>query len=256
MVLAIGGHDPSGGAGLTADIQVLSHFGCHPATVVTAITVQDTQTVHRFDPVDAGRVTDQARALLHDFTIAACKIGMLGSRANAVAVAALLAQLPTTTPVVLDPVLAAGDGNPLADAELLDALRTGILPRTTLATPNVPECRQLGGNEEIEIAARAMLRTGCSYVLVTGTHDSSRDVIHRLYQSGSVMETYRYRRLPGQYHGSGCTLASAAAALLARGAAVHAAVPRALDYTFATLQRAYRAGRGQSLPRRIETSES
>src|SRR5262245_2618857 len=158
IVLAFAASDPTGGAGVQADILTLAARGCHPLSVITGLTVQDTRGVHSLRAVGAGLVAEQARALLADFTVSAFKLGVLGSAANAAAIADILAE-HRQVPVVVDPVLASGRGDPLADTNNFPAL----FALTTVATPNTLEAQRLGG-------VGAMLEAGCRYVLLTGTH--------------------------------------------------------------------------------------
>ncbi len=248
-VLAFSGHDPGGGAGLQADIEALAGVGCRALTVATALTVQDTRDVRRVEPVDPELVEAQARAVLADMPVAAFKIGLLGSAEGAEAVAAVLRDHPDT-PVVLDPITAAGGGTPLAGEALVAAMR-GLLQRITLATPNSPEARRLAGRDDLAASAAELQRLGCPWVLVTGTHESGDTITHRLHGPRGFSSRDTCPRLPHVYHGSGCTLAAAAAGLLARGYAVPDAVAAAQRYTWSALEHAARPGHGQHLPDRF-----
>ncbi len=241
-VLAFAASDPTGGAGIQADVLTLAGLGCHPLTVLTALTVQDTHGVQRLQAVDAELVAEQARCLLAELPVAAFKLGVLGSAANAAVVADLLSAR-ARVPVVLDPVLASGRGDALADGALLEALRARLAPLATVITPNSLEARALGGVD-------ALLALGCRYVLVTGTHADTPEVVNTLHDARGVVREDRWPRLPASYHGSGCTLASAIAARLALGDAVPEAVRAAQDYTWRALERGFRPGSGQYLPRR------
>lgn len=242
LVLSFAATDPTGGAGLQADVLTLAALGCHPLSVVTAITVQDTHGVARVEALDAALVAEQAARLLGELAVAAFKIGVVASAANARAIAAVLAAHPQV-PVVLDPVLASGRGDALADGATRLALLEALLPRTTVLTPNAPEAETLGG-------VSACLARGCRYVLVTGTHSGTPEVVNTLHAAQGVVREDRWPRLAGSYHGSGCTLASAIAARLAHGDAVPEAVRAAQDYTWHALARGFRPALGQHLPRR------
>jgi hydroxymethylpyrimidine/phosphomethylpyrimidine kinase len=248
MVLCFSGHDPSGGAGLQADIETLFQLGCHPCSVITALTQQDTVNVGAVFPQAPEPFRLQAETLMADIPIAAIKIGLLGSDAVAMVVSELLAEGPEV-PVVLDPILAAGGGQSLASHALADIIKECLLPRVAVLTPNSTEARRLTGLSCLDDCARALLDRGCKRVLITGTHEDEEDVVNRLY-GGDGLFVERVRRLPGTYHGSGCTLASAVAAFLAHGLDAESAVRRALAYTFKTLEAGYAAGRGQLLPNR------
>jgi hydroxymethylpyrimidine/phosphomethylpyrimidine kinase len=241
-VLAFAASDPSGGAGVQADLLTLAALGCHPLSVLTALTAQDTHGVEALLPVEAAWVGRQARRILADVPARAFKLGVLGTSENAAAVASVVAEQPGV-PLVVDPVLASGRGDALALDDVAAALRKQILPRATLATPNVPEAARLGG-------VQAMLGTGCRYVLLTGTHDETPEVINRLYDASGVISEERWERLPGSYHGSGCTLASAIAAYLAHGKGIIEACRLGQAFTWSSLERGFQPGSGQFIPHR------
>ena len=249
LVLAFAASDPTGGAGVQADILTIAARGCHPLSVVTGLTVQDTRGVIRLQPVDAKLVEDQARALLDEMRVDAFKLGVIASAANAAAIARVLAAHPEV-PVVVDPVLTSGRGDALADDNLLAALRADLLPRSTVLTPNSVEARRLAGREVLDECGPALLEIGCRHVLVTGTHEDTAEVVNTLHGPGGARSAERWPRLPGSYHGSGCTLASALAAALARGMDVAAASHDAQAYTWNALKAGFQPGRGQFLPGR------
>jgi hydroxymethylpyrimidine/phosphomethylpyrimidine kinase len=248
-VLTFSGHDPSGGAGVQADIEALAAVGCRALTVVTALTVQDTRDVQRVEPVDPGLVEAQARTVLADLPVAAFKIGLLGSAGVAETVAAVLRDHPQH-PVVLDPITAAGGGTPLAGAALVTAMR-GLLQRTTLVTPNSVEARRLAGRDNLADCAEELQRLGATWVLITGTHETGETVVHRLFGPEGYESQEACPRLAHVYHGSGCTLAAAVAGLLAWGVAVPEAVSTAQRYTWDALRHAAQPGHGQHLPDRL-----
>ena len=261
IVLTFAAADPTGGAGLQADILTLASLGCHPLTVVTAITVQDTTGVEGVLPIDAEWVADQARALLEDMPVAAFKLGMMGSVEVIAAIAEVISDYPDI-PVILDPVLASGRGDQVADEEMIEAMIGLLLPQTTLLTPNSLEARRLAqqigephedARLELGLAecAHRLINAGCEYVLVTGTHEGTPQVVNTLYGSHGAVRSDRWDRLPGSYHGSGCTLASAIAAHLASGAEVADAVMGAQEYTWRTLAAGFRPGMGQFIPDRL-----
>jgi hydroxymethylpyrimidine/phosphomethylpyrimidine kinase len=243
IVLTFAASDPTGGAGLQADLLTLAALGCHPLSVVTGLTVQDTSGVERLEAVDAALVARQAEVLLAESRVAAFKAGVLASAGNVRAVAAIAAR-HAAVPLVLDPVLASGRGDPLASDAVRTALIEALIPRATVITPNTLEADRLGGTQRL-------LELGARYVLLTGTHDDSPDVINRLYDRSGLVREDRWQRLPGSYHGSGCTLSSAVAAALARGRAVPEAAREAQEYTWKALAAGFRTGAGQALPNRF-----
>jgi hydroxymethylpyrimidine/phosphomethylpyrimidine kinase len=243
IVLTFAASDPTGGAGLQADLLTLAALGCHPLSVLTGLTVQDTSGVEHLEAIAADLVARQARALLAETRVAAFKAGVLASADNVRAVAAIAAA-HAEVPLVVDPVLASGRGDPLASDAVRSALLEALVPRTTVLTPNSVEAERLGG-------AQRLLDLGARYVLVTGTHDDTPEVINRLYDAGGLVREDRWERLPGSYHGSGCTLASAVAAALANGRSVPQAVREAQAYTWQALAAGFRTGAGQLLPNRF-----
>ena len=260
-VLVFAGTDPTGGAGLQADILTLASLGCHPLSVVTAVTVQDTVGVDDFLPIDADWIADQARGVLEDMPVAAIKIGMIGSVEAVAAIAEVVSDYPDI-PLVLDPVLASGRGDSFANEELLDALRDLLLPQTTILTPNSLEARRLaetadeendesGEIRELSECARRLIDMGSEYILITGAHEQGAQVSNTLFNTRGIVHRLNWDRLPGSYHGSGCTLASALAALLAQGRDVAEAAKEAQEYTYQMLKNAYRPGMGQFIPDRL-----
>lgn len=256
IVLTFAASDPSGGAGVQADLMTQASMGCHPLSVITAITVQDTLGVEAVHALDADWVEDQARAVLEDMPVAAFKIGLLGSVENVSVIAEILADYPDV-PLVFDPVLASGRGDELSTEEVVEAVRELLLPQTTVLTPNSIEARRLaeedGDEDSPDLAgcAQRLISYGCEYVLVTGTHENTAKVINTLYGENGLIRSDRWDRLPGSYHGSGCTLASAIAANLANGLDLGDAVRDAQEYTWQALAAGFRPGMGQHIPDRF-----
>jgi hydroxymethylpyrimidine/phosphomethylpyrimidine kinase len=256
LVLTFAASDPTGGAGIQADLMTLSSMGCHPLSVITAITVQDTAGVEAAYAVDADWVADQARALLEDMPVAAFKIGMLGSVETIAVIAEIISDYPNI-PLVFDPVLASGRGDQLSDEEMVEAMIELLLPQTTILTPNSLEARRLAQDDDDErqpglvACAHQLLKAGCEYVLITGTHENTPQVINVLYGARGQLREDKWDRLPGSYHGSGCTLASAIAANLACGIEIGEAVFEAQEYTWHALANGFRPGMGQHIPDRF-----
>ena len=249
-VLCVGGHDPSGGAGIIADAESVRAAGAFALTVVTALTDQDTRGLRQVQPQPATQVEAQCRALLEDGAPAAIKIGLIGDVRLIPVLCRIIDDHPTL-PVVLDPVLASGAGRPLADQALVQALLGRLMRRVTLVTPNLPEALRLSGGADVTDCARRLHDAGVPWVLITGTHEDTPDVTNRLYGNDGSEQAQTWRRLPGEYHGSGCTLASAIAARLAHGMAMQTAVAMAQSFTWNSLARAWRTGRGQLTPNRL-----
>ncbi len=217
VALSIAGSDCGGGAGIQADVKAFARAGVHGTTAITAITVQNSVGVSAVQPVTPQIVGAQVRAVAEDLGIDAVKIGMLGDIATIEAVAAALDALPAGTPVVHDPVMVAESGARLLPADGVDALRSQIVPRATVITPNLAEARALAGDDTLDgiELTRALYALGPAYVVVTGGH---RDSATDLFFDGTTLTELPGERHPdGAAHGSGCTHSSTLAARLALG---------------------------------------
>jgi hydroxymethylpyrimidine/phosphomethylpyrimidine kinase len=303
-VLVFAGLDPSGGAGLTADLQAIAGQEAHALTVCTALTVQDNDRVLGVQPVDVELVLRQAQALADKMVISAIKIGITGSAANARAIAQFIVRLRergqaggsplSELPVVLDPVLASGHGDLLSRDDAVQALAP-LLPLATVLTPNGPEAQALTDGTQADMQAQALRALGCRHVLITGGHGDGDEIINRWYGPGTTAITaagsngalprallsasrgatpctspaaspctapsatsgtapgareWRWPRLAGAFHGSGCTLASAIAAQLALGLPTAVALEHAQHYVYHALRDAYAIAPGQRIPLR------
>jgi hydroxymethylpyrimidine/phosphomethylpyrimidine kinase len=236
IALSIAGSDSGGGAGIQADLKAFARCGVHGTTAVTAITVQNTVGVRAVHMVAPEIVLEQVRAVVADIGVDAVKVGMLGTADTARAVARALEELPLHTPVVVDPVMVAESGARLLEPDAQRVLIEEILPRATVATPNLPEARALmevsstgsgggggldGGDErddEAEALARAVLALGPRVVVLTGGHRRRAADLFIDGQTGwETVEIPGDRHPDGAAHGSGCTHSSALAAALALG---------------------------------------
>jgi len=269
-VLVFAGLDPSGGAGIAADLQAVAGQGAHALTVATALTVQDNDRVYGVQPVDGALVLRQAQALVDKMTVRAVKIGIPGSAANARAIAEIIARLRARQPelpVVLDPVLASGHGDLLSRDDAVQALAP-LLPLVTVLTPNGPEALALTGAAEPSAQAQALRARGCRHVLITGGHEGGNDpgdeVVNRWFGPGATpaprlsdtepaeeARHWSWPRLAGEFHGSGCTLASAIAGQLALGMSMERALELAQQYCYRALRGAYTVAAGQRIPQRL-----
>lgn len=250
VTLCFSGLDPSGGAGLQADIEAIAALGGHAAVVATALTVQDSTQVHGYTLVDAALQREQARRVLADLPVAAVKLGMLGSAAAVENVLEVLAEYPGL-PLVMDPVLAANSGGSLAGDSLITALLRA-LPRVDVLTPNTLEARRLTGCEDLDAAVARLSELGARAIWLKGGHEPGPLLRNRLYVAGELVHESLLPRLPGEFHGSGCTLASALAAGLAAGLPLTDACARSEAFVSAALARADRPrDSGQWLPHRV-----
>lgn len=257
-VMTFAATDPSSGAGLQADILTLASIGCHPLSVATGITVQDTVGVESVMALDAEWINDQARTMLEDVKISAFKLGLLGSVENVMVIAEIMADYPDV-PLLIDPILTSGRGDDLSNEEMQAAMCELLFPQATIITPNSIEARRLAFYDEgeevkyttLEVASQRLLGLGSEYVLITGTHERTTDVVNGLYGVEGLIKEYHWGRLLGSYHGSGCTLTSAIAACLAHGLTIEEALQEAQEYTWQTLKNAFRPGMGQFIPDRF-----
>lgn len=251
-VLVFAGLDPSGGAGISADIEAIGAMGAHALPVVTALTVQDNNRVFAVNPVDSAILRHQAQVLSDRIPIAAVKVGIVGNRANAEAIADTIIRLREEQPglpVVLDTVLGSGHGFLLSEGGPEQAIAP-LIPLATVITPNLPEAARLcPGAADLEEQARHLLSLGSANVLIKGGHGEGGSVVNRWF-SPSESRTWSWERLPGEFHGSGCTLASAIAGLLAQGLAVGEALERAQTFCQKALTSAYTVAHGQKMPNR------
>ncbi len=247
-VLILAGSDPGAGAGLQQDLKTATLLGVYGLTVVTALTVQNSLGVHAVHPVTENLVEAQLDAVLQDFPVDAVKIGMVGTGAIVRILARRLRDMTERPPVVLDPVLAAGQGGALLDEEGIALLISDLFPLTTILTPNVPEAARLAGMEietpvHLEEAARKLQALGPAWVLAKGGHLASDPV--DVLTDGKNAYHLQGTRLPAPHnHGSGCLVATALAAHLAQGLTVPEAVNQARELVRSALRQGLPLGQG------------
>lgn len=255
-VLVFAGADPSGGAGVYADVQAIAAVGAHALPVVTVLTVQDNNRVHAVFPVPVEQVRAQAVALIATIPIAAVKIGIVGSRENALCIAELLIRLKTVQPdlpVILDPVLASGHGDALTREDAVSVLEP-LLAHATLITPNLPEAAALCPDAlEPTAQAAALIRRGAQHVLIKGGHGAAEMISNQWFSASGATQTWLSPRLDGAFHGSGCTLASAIAGYVVTGSTMRNAIEQGLDFCQRALGQAFAIGAGQAIPERTTT---
>ncbi len=250
VVMCFSGLDSTGGAGISADIEAIISMGCHPAPVITALTVQDSVRLSRYQATDS-IIIEQARAVLEDMPVSTIKIGMLASIEHMENLHSLLLDYPEI-PVILDPVLRAGGGGEMMEADGKDALCELLLPLTNVLTPNAEEARLLAPQaDNLDACAQEIMDYGCEMVLITGADEASSNVENRLYSGNRLQEVFSWDRLPHSYHGSGCTLTACIAALLAHGLEPFTAINEAQEYTWESLKHGWQPGMGQHIPNRL-----
>ncbi|MDD5228552.1 MAG: hydroxymethylpyrimidine/phosphomethylpyrimidine kinase [Methylococcales bacterium] len=249
VVVSFSGHDPCGGAGIQADIEVISSHYCHAASIITCLTEQDTRNAAEIVPQNPDNIIRQAKMLLHDLPVHAFKIGLIGHIDTVQVIYDIVRRHPLI-PVILDPILAAGGGTDLANDDLIDSMQKLLLPLTTVLTPNCQEARRLTGVENVNVCGERLLEYGCEYILVTGADEATESVTNYLFHHNH-RDNYTWSRLPSSYHGSGCTLAASIAALFAHGVPPLQAISDAQEYTWNSLRSAYKTGAGQLNPNRF-----
>ncbi|MEB3753644.1 hydroxymethylpyrimidine/phosphomethylpyrimidine kinase [Acinetobacter sp. MD2(2019)] len=251
-VLCFSGLDPSGGAGLQADIEAIGQSGAHAAIACTALTIQNSQQVFGFEATSSQLLLAQANAVVNDLPIQCVKSGMLGTTENIQALADFLKSHPEYQ-YVLDPVLVANSGGSLGDQATLVHAFQQLIPLATIITPNTIELRALTGLDDLELATQKLLSMGAHAVLVKGGHEATADYIRNaLYINGELISETTCARLDGEYHGSGCSLASYIAGRLALGDNIQQAVNHAETWLFATLKNAESpVVGGQKIPKRF-----
>ena len=246
----LSGLDPSGGAGIQADIQAITSIGAHPLPVLTCLTVQDTRNVYGAEPVSPDLIKQQLECLAQDTPIHAIKTGALGN-AEVVEVLVEFVQKHSGVPLIVDPVIKAAGGGDLADDALVAAMKDKLFARAEMITPNGVELAQLGGSDDPAEAARNLLQTGCESVLATGGHGTGIHIINTLYNHAPEPMEWEVERVgSNEYHGTGCTLAAAIAAGRAMGLSPRAAISQAQNYVHRALLHALTVGQGQRVPDR------
>ena len=243
IALTIAGSDSSGGAGIQADLKTFAALGVYGTSAITALTAQNTQGVDAVLVAPPDFVARQIRFVARDLHARAIKIGMLATSEIVEAVAEQLKDL-AGVPVVLDPVMVAASGDVLLDEDAIETLRTVLVPLATLITPNLPEAAKLldisEAKDEKEMRAQgaALRELGAEAVLMKGGHAKSADAVDILIDGAGELRLAVPRVETGNTHGTGCSLSSAVAAELAKGASLREAVTRAKAYVTAALQRA------------------
>lgn len=250
IALTIAGSDSSGGAGIQADLKTFSALGVYGASVLTALTAQNTIGVQGVHPVPPDFVAAQVASVLDDLAVGAIKTGMLATSAIIEAVVGALARVPDI-PLVVDPVMVATSGDSLLAPEAVEAVRSVLLPRATLITPNLPEAARLldrpmaKTEAEARLHLEALARLGARAVLLKGGHGDGAEAVDLLLVEGGITRHAAPRIVSRNTHGTGCTLSAAIAAGLAKGRPLQTAVAEAKDY----VQRAIIAGKDLAIGR-------
>lgn len=257
-ILTFAASDPTGGAGIQADIMTQSSIGCYPLTVITGLTVQDTAGVYALQAIKPSFVEDQARAILDETEVSVIKCGLLSSENNIKVIAKIMRDY-SEIPIIVDPIIASGRGDTLTNKRMMDLMKSDIFPQCELITPNVKEAAMYVnlGDTVIDInlihkLGGLLQDSGASNVLITGADNQPNDLVVKNILFGSAEPVqYEYERLSNQYHGSGCTLTSAISAFYALGLSLESAVAEAQDFVWQSLKHSLKIGKGQDIPNRF-----
>ena len=245
-VLLFSGLDPSGAAGIVADIETINQFGLTSLPIITTLSVQNSQEVKLVEATSQTLIEAQFQALIEDITFQTVKIGLLGSLGQIKTIIKLLHTRPELS-IILDPVIKSGNDEVLVNEDVINVMRNELVPLATIMTPNLTELSRLAPGLDEQSAISSL---DCPWILVTTTDKSEVNIEHRLYHHSELVSQFPYKKLPGKYHGSGCTLSSAISALIAANMPVEIACKRALDYTYQTLLSAKKLGKMQYHPNR------
>jgi hydroxymethylpyrimidine/phosphomethylpyrimidine kinase len=229
---------------MVADVQAISQFGLTPLSILTNLSVQNTAGVTDLHEISTDIIIAQYQALQADIDFTVVKIGLLSSEKQI----HTLANLSQGKTIVLDPIVKPSYGNAFLNSTLIQTLKETLLPQVSILTPNMAELQALSGKEKTQQAVEALK---CPWILLTTTDTSEVNIEHCLYHHQQLICKFNYPKLPNHYHGSGCTLSSALAALIAKGVATDIACKQALDYTYQTLLNAVQVGKMQLHPQRI-----
>jgi hydroxymethylpyrimidine/phosphomethylpyrimidine kinase len=258
-ILTFAASDPTGGAGIQADLMTQTSLGCYPLCVLTAITCQDTSGVSDVLPIDPSIVEKQARLILNETKIDVIKCGVMASEENIKVISEIIKDYPDV-PVVIDPILSSGRGDNLALGDSLQLMIRHLFPLAEIITPNVNEAAKIISNkniseidEDLLFIGKSLMDLGPKNALITAAdyQVDKKTLTNTLFCQDGGIFNFDHERLPQSFHGSGCTLASAIAAYLAQGMSIHTAVEEAQKFTIDTLKNGLVNGNGQLIPNRF-----
>lgn len=251
VVLSFNLHDSTGASGLTADIEAINSQACRGFSVVTCLSVQDSQMVSSLIPIDADIIAQSARAVLEDTPVDAIKIGLIGSEEGVEEIHQIL-QDYGDIPVVYDPMLLSTNGVEFAENDLIDAIGELLIPQVGMMTLSQDEAGMLlPGADNSAAMMNGLMDRGCDHLLLSGRRQSGETVINTLYHNYRVIEEFEWPRLTHEFYGAGCTLSAALAALRAQGLDWLSACREAQSYCWQCLRHASRYGMGQFQPNRF-----
>lgn len=251
VVMALSSHDPSGSAGIQADIETSASLGCHCTPIITALSAKDTRDLKDFVPMETGMLIEQTRAILEDMPVRVIKLGLTGSVENVEAIHTILKDYPHI-PVVLDPVTAECNNELFNAPAVIHATRSLLLPLATIATPDLVEAHELAQQADtVDACAHEILESGCRYVLITGATRNHQHYENSFYDQGGLIQRFKWPRVKLMCHGSGATLAASIAAYLAHGIRLEEAVKQGQQFTWEAITASRRLGMGRCIPNRM-----
>ncbi len=246
VILSISSHDPSGSAGISADIETLASLGCHCTPIISKLAARDTASLKDSQITDTSLLIEQVRAVLEDITVNLFCIGDLASISNIEAIHTILKDYPDI-PVVLHPVLPPAKGHGLESA-----IRTLLLPLADITVLNQSEVLVLApGADTLSAGARELMEFGCDNILITGATAANKQVSNHWFSPRANSQQYHWQRLPFSYHGAGDTLCAALSAYLGHGLSMAESIQQAQQFTWQALEKGRRIGMGELLPDRM-----
>ena len=246
IVLTIGGYDPSGGAGITADIETISSLGCHAITLISCLTSQNTREFNLLEQVDPQLFASQANLLLSDFKIDVLKIGVLSGTRIVEETKKIMDKLKNIK-VVIDPVIEASSGGLLTDKATLEALKELIFPNAYLITPNLKEAKILSGEDKLNLVIEKLRSFSSNYFLIKDVNCSQDQIVNHLYLDKELKKSWCIPKIPGSFHGTGCHLASSISCFLAQSKDLEEAIELGQKNTIEAIKRSLKIGQGQNI---------
>ncbi len=244
-ILVIGGHDPTGGAGIQADIETITSFNCHAVTLITCLTSQNTSEFKSSYSINKRVFQSQAEFLLKDIKAKVVKIGALGN-GLVEPIISILNEVGDI-PIVYDPVVFTSSGGQMSSQKTQSKSKELLLKRTKLITPNLAEIYQLTKSDSLEQAIKLFVKYGCSYILCKDLKPESRLIVNRLYKKNELINEWEINRIDGSFHGTGCNLSSAIASNIAKGIEMKVAIDEAIDFVNRKITNSLNIGKGSNI---------
>jgi len=246
VILTIGGHDPSGGAGIQADIETITSHGCHAVSLITCLTSQNTKDFFKVDVIDPNIFTSQAESLLSDIAIDAIKIGVIGNFKILEEINKLLNKLEGIA-IIFDPVIKSTSGGTLTENPLFKSLKSLIFPKSFLVTPNIEEVKSLSGKCDLNSALEDLFSFSPKHILVKDVQKSKDHIINSLYTDNKLVNSWNNHKIEGSYHGTGSNLASSIACSLAQSKNIEESIKLAQEFVAQAIENSIRVGMGQKI---------